>query len=62
MTENILSKLNLHPTTPDLTQWITLNSRIMSVKDTKTITIIGKYVPYDDAYISLVESITRLLV
>ena len=57
LTENILSKLNLHPTTPDLTQWITLNSRIMSVKDTKTITIIGKYVPYDDAYISLVESI-----
>lgn len=57
LTSKILSKLNLPINQPNLTSWITLNNQIISTKTPATITIVGKYVPYDDAYISLVEAI-----
>ena len=56
----IFEKFALPPppnTSEFLSPWINLNGLINSTTKTLNIGIVGKYVPYDDAYISLVEAL-----
>jgi len=55
--EKIVQLLNIWTRSPDLEQWRNLNQRIINLKDSVRIAIVGKYVNLTDAYKSLNESL-----
>lgn len=44
---------------PDLTEWITMVDTALSITDTVTIGLVGKYVELHDAYLSVTEALTH---
>lgn len=44
---------------PDLTDWITMVNTAMSLTDSVTIALVGKYIELHDAYLSVAEALTH---
>ena len=44
---------------PDLTDWITMVNTALSLTDTVTIALVGKYIELHDAYLSVAEALTH---
>lgn len=55
----VVKKLGLKDIEPDLTEWKALVDRIHGLKDKVTIALVGKYVKLQDAYLSVMESLSH---
>ncbi|NMB40507.1 MAG: CTP synthase [Firmicutes bacterium] len=53
----VLEKLGLDVRKPDLSEWIKMVERINNLKDKITIALVGKYISFKDAYLSLMEAL-----
>lgn len=57
--EYVVKKLGLSDVEPDMTEWKALVDRIHGLKDKVTIALVGKYVKLQDAYLSVMESLSH---
>lgn len=55
--KEVLKRLNIEDSVPDMTSWTELVTRIKNPKHSLKIAIAGKYTKLSDAYISVVESL-----
>lgn len=55
----VCRKLKLEERPSDMTEWATMVERIMAIKQTVRIALVGKYVQLHDAYLSVVESLSH---
>jgi len=55
--ELVIERLGLTPSQPDLKEWRTLVANIAKCEQTVKVAIVGKYVSFTDAYLSVVESL-----
>ena len=53
----VCKRFSLDTHGPDLTEWITMVDTALSVKDSVTIGMVGKYVELHDAYLSVAEAL-----
>jgi len=54
-----IDKLNLEAEEPDLQEWRQIVEKMKNLTEETTIAIVGKYIELQDAYISIVESLTH---
>lgn len=55
----VCRKLKLEERPSDMTEWVAMVDRIMNIKQTVRIALVGKYVQLHDAYLSVVESLSH---
>jgi len=55
----VCRELGLSAAKPDLREWQALSQKIASRKQKATIAIVGKYVKFPDAYLSIIESLNH---
>lgn len=57
MDQIVCDHLKLDVPPADMTEWVKLEEKVLSLKHTRTIALVGKYVELPDAYISVVEAL-----
>lgn len=57
MDEIILNKLDLNAKNIDLSEWISLNEKVNNLNKSVSIALVGKYVEFHDAYLSVKEAL-----
>ena len=57
LAEQVIKRLNLKDSNPDLAAWQDIVKRSVTPKNRATVAIVGKYVANGDAYISIAESV-----
>ncbi len=55
----VCKRFGLDTPGPDLTDWITMVNTAMSLTDSVTIALVGKYIELHDAYLSVAEALTH---
>ncbi len=59
LAKQVIKKLKLKDSTPDLAEWKSIVERQKKLKDSVKIALVGKYIDLRDAYLSVVESLNH---